>query len=79
MSVTEMEVAPSITWLLVSTSPFEVSTMPVPAASPFSSPSVDTTSTRPGETLAAIWEVLRTVLALVVAWLVPLPLLCTAS
>ena len=78
MSVTEMEVAPSITWLLVSTSPVEVSTMPVPAASAFWSPRVDTTSTRPGDTRAAIWEVLRTVVALVVAWLVPLPF-CTAS
>ena len=31
---TRMSVAPSITWLLVSTTPSEVSTMPVPAASP---------------------------------------------
>jgi len=32
ISVTEMLVAPSTTWLLVSTSPEEVSTWPVPAA-----------------------------------------------
>ena len=56
MSVTEIVVAPSITWLLVSTSPLEVSTMPVPAASSFSSFKVVLMSTRPGSTAAATDE-----------------------
>src|SRR6516165_4233315 len=61
MSVALIDVAPSITWLLVSTSPDEVTTMPVPAASAFWSPSVDTMSTRPGSTLFAICDVVRAV------------------
>ncbi len=40
-SVTRMAVAPSMTWLLVSTSPLGVSTMPVPADSAPWPPSVD--------------------------------------
>jgi hypothetical protein len=48
-------VAPSMTWLLVSTSPPEVSTMPVPAATP--SIRVEVTSTMPGSTWAAVAEV----------------------
>src|ERR1700678_3963290 len=67
MSVTLMAVAPSMTWLLVSTSPVDVSTMPVPADVAFSSPSVDTTSTRPGSTREAIWLVDSTVLEVAVA------------
>ena len=67
MSVTLIDVAPSITWLFVSTSPFEVSTMPVPAAVACSSPSVDTTSTSPGSTRDAIWLVESTVLEVAVA------------
>src|SRR5215831_9357964 len=61
MSVALIDVAPSITWLLVSTSPDEVTTMPVPAACAPWSPSVDTMSTRPGSTLVAIWDVVRAV------------------
>jgi hypothetical protein len=56
-----IEVAPSITWLLVSTSPVEVSTIPVPAALPPWYPSVDTTSTTPGFTFAAICDVVSAV------------------
>src|SRR5262249_22871435 len=52
-----IEVAPSMTWLLVSTSPVEVSTIPVPAAAPPWYPSVVTTSTRPGSTFDATWGV----------------------
>src|SRR5579862_1619268 len=58
MSVTEMLVAPSMTWLLVRTSPLEVRTIPVPAAEPPSSPSVVLMSTRSGETDEAIDETL---------------------
>ena len=61
-SVTLMAVAPSMTWLLVRISPFEVSTIPVPAAMAPWRPSVDTTSTSPGSTRAAIWLVDRMVL-----------------
>src|SRR5487761_644818 len=49
MSVTLTEVAPLITWLLVRISPLDVSTMPVP--------SEVFTSTRPGSTRPAIWDV----------------------
>src|ERR1700722_12375608 len=56
MSVTLIEVAPLITWLLVRISPLEVSTMPVPIASAFWKPSVEVTSTRPGSTLLAICD-----------------------
>src|SRR5487761_48917 len=66
MSVTLMAVAPSITWLLVSTRPSEVSTMPVPAEVAFSSPSVDTTSASAGSVLAAIWLADSTILAVAV-------------
>src|SRR5580658_9601012 len=58
MSVTRMFVAPSMTWLFVRISPFGVRTMPVPAASPPSRPSVVTTSTRPGSTDEAMEETL---------------------
>jgi hypothetical protein len=58
-----IEVAPSITWLLVSTSPVEVSTIPVPAALPPWYPRVVTTSTMPGSTLAAICGVVSVVAA----------------
>src|ERR1035437_5492163 len=51
-----MVVAPSITWLLVSISPEDVSTMPVPAASTCWYPSVVLMSTSPGSTLAAMEE-----------------------
>ena len=47
-----MSVAPAITWLLVSTSPDEVITIPVPAAAPLVS--VVLMSTTPGSTFAAI-------------------------
>src|ERR1700735_3264621 len=70
MSVTLIEVAPSITWLLVKTSPVDVSTMPVPAEVACSSPSWDTTSTRLGSTRLAIWLVDSTVLDVAVAVLV---------
>ena len=50
-----IEVAPSITWLLVSTSPAEVSTIPVPSAVPLLR--VETTSTTPGSVLAVICAV----------------------
>src|SRR5580700_1808030 len=63
MSVALIEVAPVITWSLVSTSPDEVITWPVPAASAFSSPRVDTMSTSPGSVLVAIAEVLRAAVA----------------
>src|SRR6202035_576658 len=55
MSVTLIEVAPSMTWLLVKISPVEVSTMPVPAEAAPWYPSVDTTSTSAGSTREAIW------------------------
>src|ERR1700737_677040 len=54
-----MLVAPATTWLLVRTSPEEVSTMPVPAAVPPWYPSTVLMSTMPGLTLAATacaWE-----------------------
>src|SRR5450631_2609718 len=51
-----MPVAPSITWLLVRTSPDEVTTMPVPAAVAPSNASVDVTSTIAGSTWVAISE-----------------------
>src|SRR5580658_1016490 len=53
MSVTLTLVEPSTTWLLVSTSPDESSTIPVPAASPPSNPRRVVMSTSPGSTLAA--------------------------
>src|SRR5580693_277434 len=46
-------VDPSTTWLLVSTRPFEDSTIPVPAAAPFSYLSWELISTTPGSTLFA--------------------------
>src|ERR1700733_12307494 len=67
MSVTLIDVAPSITWLLVSTSPDEVTTMPVPAASALWYPRFETISTRPGSTRDAICDVLSAVLAEVMA------------
>src|SRR3984885_10009115 len=67
MSVTLIDVAPSITWLLVSTSPDEVTTMPVPAASALWYPGLETMSTRPGSTRDAICDVLSAVLAEVMA------------
>src|ERR1700684_3748299 len=67
MSVTLIAGAPSITWLLVSTSPDEVTTMPVPAASALWYPRVETMSTRPGSTRDAICDVLSAVLAEVMA------------
>src|SRR5262245_4241765 len=54
MSLTSMAVAPSTTWLLVSTRPSEVSTIPVPAACAPCMPSVVLTSTSPAETAPAI-------------------------
>src|SRR5438477_11535502 len=54
-----MLVAPATTWLLVRTSPEEVSTMPVPAAFPPWYPSTGLMSMIPGLTLAATacaWE-----------------------
>src|ERR1700722_10874218 len=51
-----MVVAPSITWLLVRTSPEEVSTMPVPAASSCWKLSVVLMSTSPGSTFEAMAE-----------------------
>src|ERR1022692_469113 len=51
-----MVVAPSITWLLVSISPDDVSTMPVPAACSLWYPRVVLMSTKPGSTLAAMAE-----------------------
>src|SRR5256714_5176430 len=53
MSVTLMLSAPLITWLLVSTTPDESSTIPVPAACTFGWLSCVLMSTRPGSTLAA--------------------------
>src|ERR1700761_1140756 len=58
MSVTEIEVAPLITWLLVRISPLDVSTMPVPLAVAFWKPSVEVTSTMPGLTRLEICDVL---------------------
>src|SRR5215470_10924810 len=52
-----MDVAPLMTWLLVSTSPDDVSTIPVPAAVPFWLPSVETTSTTAGSVLDTICDV----------------------
>jgi len=51
-----MLVAPSMTWLFVSTSPVDVRTIPVPAARAFWSPRVVFTSTSPGSTRDAIAE-----------------------
>ncbi len=65
--MTLIEVAPSITWLLVSTSPFEVSTMPVPAEVACWHPSVDTMATSAGSTRSAIWLAESTVLEVAVA------------
>ncbi len=48
-TVTLIEVAPSTTWLLVRTSPFESSTMPVPAACASWYPSVVSMSTTPAD------------------------------
>src|SRR5271168_3752692 len=56
MSLTLMAVAPLITWLLVSTSPEEVSTIPVPAASSLWNPRRVSMSTSPGSTLFAMDE-----------------------
>ena len=44
---------PSTTWLLVSTRPLEESTIPVPAAAPFTYLSWELISTTPGSTLFA--------------------------
>src|ERR1700728_4096163 len=74
MSMTLIEVAPSITWLLVRISPVAVSTMPVPYEVDCSSPSVEITSTSPGSTLDAIWLAVRLLLDVVVA--VPDGLVC---
>ena len=52
-TVTVMEVAPSMTWLLVRISPVEVRIMPVPAPAPFWKPKRVLMSTTPGVTLAA--------------------------
>src|SRR5215469_1559976 len=57
MSVTLIEVAPATTWLLVSTSPVEVSTMPVPSAVACRKACVEVTSTRPGFVRLAIVDV----------------------
>src|SRR2546429_3107172 len=54
MSVASILVAPSTTWLLVSTSPSAVSTIPVPAASPPRYPRVVSIFTSAGDTPAAI-------------------------
>jgi hypothetical protein len=54
MSVALMVVAPSMTWLFVSTSPDEVRTIPVPAACALSYPRVVLMSTRPGSTFEAM-------------------------
>src|ERR1700693_2581186 len=56
MSLTLMAVAPLITWLFVSTSPEEVSTIPVPAAFSSWNPRTVSTSTSPGSTLSAMEE-----------------------
>src|ERR1700740_926744 len=61
MSLTLIDVAPATTWLLVSTSPVEVSTIPVPAAVAWARPCVEITSTRPGEVRLAIAAVLSRV------------------
>src|SRR5579871_1768363 len=53
MSVAVIDVAPSITWLLVITSPDALTTMPVPAAAP-PPPSVVLMSTSPESTRAAV-------------------------
>src|SRR5918911_338358 len=53
MSVTLMVLAPLITWLLVSTTPDESSTIPVPAACTFGGPSWVLMSTKPGPPLPA--------------------------
>src|SRR5579871_5475418 len=57
MSVAVILVAPSTTWLLVRTSPFELRTMPVPAPAPPWYPNSTLMSTSAGLTLAAIAEV----------------------
>src|SRR4051812_11029578 len=49
-----MSVAPSTTWLLVSTSPFDVITMPLPFATP--EPTLAVMFTMPGLTAAATAE-----------------------
>src|SRR5436305_13246163 len=49
-----------MTWLLVRTSPVEVSTMPVPAAVPPWKPRIEFTSTTEGSTSAAIAAAVRT-------------------
>src|SRR5262249_53474948 len=51
-SVTRMDVAPRITWLFVSTSPFEVRTIPLPAAVPCPYASFVVTSTTPASSAA---------------------------
>src|SRR5258708_12892387 len=51
-----MLVAPRRLWLLVSTTPLDVSTMPVPAAVPLAYPSVLVTSTTAPSTAAATAE-----------------------
>src|SRR5262245_66649240 len=51
MSVAVILVAPGITWLLVMTSPLDVTTIPVPAASPPCTPRTVLMSTSPGFTL----------------------------
>src|SRR5260370_41108941 len=53
-----MPVAPSITWLLVSTSPPGVTTIPVPAAVAPSSDRAEVTSTMAGSSWVAISEAL---------------------
>lgn len=67
MSVTLIEVAPLTTWLFVSTTPVDDSTMPVPAEVAPWYPSVDTTSTSAGSTREAIWLVDSMVLETAVA------------
>jgi hypothetical protein len=53
-SVTVMLVASLTTWLLVSTRPLDEMTMPVPSATSPAYCSVESTSTTPGSTLAAM-------------------------
>src|SRR6202007_1866941 len=52
------DVAPATTWLLVRTSPVEVSTIPVPSAVALAKPCVEMTSTRPGAVRLVIAAVL---------------------
>src|SRR5579862_6424154 len=54
MSVTETVVAPLITWLFVSTSPFEVSTIPVPSPAVLWYLNVELMSTIAGSTCSSI-------------------------